>query len=874
MNENHLNQYRVIAQLGRGGMSDVYLAASYGTGGFAKLLVLKVLGPQLAREPQFLAMFRDEARLAARLNHPNVVQTYEVGESGGRHFIAMEYLEGQSLNRIVERLGPSGRVTPALALRVVIDALGGLHYAHELHDYSGAPLGVVHRDITPQNLFVTYEGQTKVVDFGIAKATDSTTETTVGTVKGKVAYMAPEQARGEIVDRRADVFSMGVVLWELLSGRRFWEGLTDVALIGKLVSGAFPQLRQAVPEIHPALEKACMRALASRPEERPQTAAEMQAELESALEQLKDTMSQRRLGELLRTSFAEERGQVSAVVGRQLERLARQTPSGETPPGGLRLPALAGDMPILGEGSTVHDAVTRLHTGLTQPTNAAARSYDGAPLSTGTGQVAGVRPAGAATRGLWIGGMLAVGAAGLALGVTRPWEPRAAAAQAPLEAEEVARPAAAGRAPERPAATATHDCKAARKPLIEITGELSNDATLTCDREYLIRFTATVTPGTTLTIEPGTTLRGDAETRGVLLVQPGGRLMAEGTPELPIVFTSDRPVGQRKAGDWGGIVVLGQAPINLRDGQGNPTSGRVEGLSVGGEYGGTNPEDSSGVLRYLRIEFGGTEIAPNNEVNGLTLAGVGRGTRVDHIQVRHTADDCFEFFGGTVDARHLICVHPDDDAFDWDYGYTGRLQFLVAQSTPEPKEGAHGFEGDNDPGSSTNTPISSPTIYNATLCGKNRALDNKEHYGVLLRRGTHGRLRNLLVTGFGAALDVQDGTTRPNFAASTLFNNGVPAFAEVATARRTDSLLFDDDKGFDELLYLNNPGLKISSQAPELSGCFDADRPNFKPREAIVTNAAAPDDDGFFDTRATYVGAFRDRDDSWDRGNWVAWDRP
>jgi len=870
--ENVLNQYRVIAKLGRGGMADVFLAAAQGPGGFSKLLVLKVLQDSLSQSPDFVAMFRDEARLAARLNHPNVVQTYEVGESDGRHFMAMEYLEGQSLSRIMEVLGRQGGLTPALGLRVVIDALAGLQYAHELPDFRGAPLGIVHRDITPQNVFVTYEGQVKVVDFGIAKANDSTTETIVGTVKGKVAYMAPEQARGEAVDRRADVFGAAVVLWELLAGRRLWDGLTDIAVIGRLVQGDVPDLGALRPELPPGLTGACMRALSPKPEDRPQSAAEFQRDLEAQYENLETRLSQRRIGELVRESFTNERAQVHAVVQKQLERLARTTPTGETPPQGFRLAqAGVGDMPILGEGSAVHEAVTALHTGLTGPRSSApARTFAGTsepvPVS---------RPPGA-KRG-WLLGLAAVALVGLgvAVGPLRAWlAPPAPPERAQSSFPEL--PAARHAATATAAQLRPERCNAKNKPLVELTGEIGEDATLDCTRDYLIRFTASVAPGVTLTIEPGTTLHGDAETRGVLLVQPGARLMAEGTRDAPIVFTSDRPEGQRKAGDWGGLIVLGLAPINLRDAAGKPTTGRVEGLNNGGEYGGSNPQDSSGVISFVRIEYSGTEIAPNNEVNGLTLAGVGRGTRIHHVQVRHTADDCFEFFGGTVDARHLICQHPDDDAFDWDYGYTGRLQFLVAQSSPEPKEGSHGFEGDNDPRSSQNEPISAPTIYNVTLCGKNRTMEAKEHYGALLRRGTRGRIRNAIFTGFGAGLDVQDAVTKPNIAASIFFGNLVYnlGYPESAEYKRTERLLYDDDQGFDEVLYLTNPGLRISERDPGLGGCFEGERPNFKPRAALIENAAEPDADGFFDTRAVFVGAFRDQSDDWDQGDWVSWAAP
>src|SRR5689334_3257328 len=190
---NSLGKYRLIAELGHGGMAEVYLAVVRGPAGFNKLVVVKQIRPQLAEDPEFLAMFLDEARLAARLSHPNVVQTNEVGQEGERHFLAMEYLDGQPLSRINQRLGPKGGLPLVMHLRVIADLLGGLHYAHELSDYDGTPLGVVHRDVTPHNIFITYDGVVKVVDFGIAKARDALTLTKVGIIKGKIAYMAPEQ---------------------------------------------------------------------------------------------------------------------------------------------------------------------------------------------------------------------------------------------------------------------------------------------------------------------------------------------------------------------------------------------------------------------------------------------------------------------------------------------------------------------------------------------------------------------------------------------------------------------------------------------------------------------------------------------------------
>src|SRR5262245_17105669 len=218
------SRYHPIAELGQGGMADVLLAMMQGAAGFRKLVVLKRLRPNLADDAELLAMFSDEARLAARLNHPNVVQTYEVGYDAGRHFIAMEWLDGQPLHRLLKAAWAYDALPLDVHLFILCEALRGLHYAHELQDFDGTRLEVVHRDVSPQNVFLTYEGQVKLVDFGVAKAHARSTDTQVGVVKGKVAYMAPEQALGCPVDRRADVFSVGVMLWEAVARRRLWRG--------------------------------------------------------------------------------------------------------------------------------------------------------------------------------------------------------------------------------------------------------------------------------------------------------------------------------------------------------------------------------------------------------------------------------------------------------------------------------------------------------------------------------------------------------------------------------------------------------------------------------------------------------------------------
>src|SRR5580692_2855373 len=237
-----VGKYQLLAVLGRGGMADVFLALSRGPMGFSKLVVLKRLRRALADDKGFRNMFLDEARLAARLNHPNVVHTHEVGEDKGNYFIAMEYLEGQSLNKVIHELSKRGETLPELVCaRIISDALAGLHYAHELKDFDGTPLDIIHRDVSPHNVFVTYDGQVKLVDFGIAKAALSQVQTEVGVLKGKVAYMAPEQAMGTDVDGRADIFAMGIVLWELLAQERLMTGESAAATLLRLLQQPIPR---------------------------------------------------------------------------------------------------------------------------------------------------------------------------------------------------------------------------------------------------------------------------------------------------------------------------------------------------------------------------------------------------------------------------------------------------------------------------------------------------------------------------------------------------------------------------------------------------------------------------------------------------------
>lgn len=318
-----VGRYRILSELGRGGMATVYLAVTHGPGGVHKLVVLKALLPELAAEPGALTMFLDEARLAAQLNHANVVQTYEVGTEGDRHVIVMEYLEGQALSTILRRGQAIGQPLPiAMHLRIISAVLEGLQYAHELSAYDGSPLTLVHRDVSPQNVFVTYDGQVKVLDFGIAKASSSSTNTATGVVKGKIAYMAPEQMVAEGVDRRADVYSVGCMLWALATGRKLWKDTSDVQILRAVLHGEVAPPRSVNPECDEELDRIVMKALAAHREHRYQSALELQDDLERYCDARAIPTRQKQIGEYVAGLFSNTRAELKALVERQLHLVA------------------------------------------------------------------------------------------------------------------------------------------------------------------------------------------------------------------------------------------------------------------------------------------------------------------------------------------------------------------------------------------------------------------------------------------------------------------------------------------------------------------------------------------------------------------------
>jgi eukaryotic-like serine/threonine-protein kinase len=332
-------KYQLIADLGQGGMADVFLAVAKGPVGFNKLVVIKRLRSHLADDAEFVGMFLDEARLAARLNHPNIVGTYEVGEVDNQFYIAMEYLEGQPLTRMRRRVKRSNGLDWSLEAeaRVLAEVLSGLQYAHELSDYDGTALGIVHRDVTPSNVFVSYEGVAKILDFGIAKAQGRTTETKTGVVKGKTSYMPPEQVMGLDVDRRADIFSVGVMLWEAAAGRRLWQDVDDLVIVTKLIAGDVPSSPRAVnPEVPEPIDSICRRALSAAPEDRYETALDMRTAIEEFVDGCSRKVSGREVGRAVSSAFAQERAQIKTILEGQLSALGDSSASLR----GISLPAI------------------------------------------------------------------------------------------------------------------------------------------------------------------------------------------------------------------------------------------------------------------------------------------------------------------------------------------------------------------------------------------------------------------------------------------------------------------------------------------------------------------------------------------------------
>jgi len=325
-----IGRYEILTLLGEGGMARVYLAVSRGPVGFNKLVVVKQVRPELAWDRDFITMFFDEARIAARLNHPNVVSTYEVVEEAGQYLLAMEYLEGQTLGEILSRLGRA-QMPLDQHIWIICQVLAGLNYGHELVDYDGSPLGIVHRDVSPSNVFVTYNGEVKLLDFGIAKAAGAASATQKGTVKGKIGYGAPEQFLARPVDARADIYAVGVMLWEALAGKRRKQADTPAAAYEARVAGTEPKIRDVRPDVPTRLADICDRATAVEPAARFGSALQFQRALERYLESRPRQVGQRDLATLINYHFKNERQQMRYRIETQLSGSLSGTQSGVVP---------------------------------------------------------------------------------------------------------------------------------------------------------------------------------------------------------------------------------------------------------------------------------------------------------------------------------------------------------------------------------------------------------------------------------------------------------------------------------------------------------------------------------------------------------------
>lgn len=407
---------------------------------------------------------------------------------------------------------------------------------------------------------------------------------------------------------------------------------------------------------------------------------------------------------------------------------------------------------------------------------------------------------------------------------------------------------------------------------VNVTADITADTTWTKDKLYVLKQLTYVASGT-LTIQPGTVIAGDSAS--ALIVSRGAKLVASGTATEPIVFTSSLPAGQRGSpqGDWGGLVFLGRATINTMGGENN-----AEGLAdePRNRYGGNDDAYDCGTLKYVRIEFAGRPLSANNELNGLTLNACGSATTVDFVQVHRGVDDGVELFGGTVNLKHLVITGSDDDGLDWDKGWRGKAQFIVAAQIPG--RGNHGIEADNDASNADLMPRSSPTLYNVTLVGRNpdTAASEGPSRGLILRAGTAGKLANLLVTNFTDKGVMVDGNPSKaqwtqgalSVSHSVFFQNPAMGVTDYVSSPRPDGGVTDNM--FDEPTELSAPSLNNRLDLdPKLAAATNVTAPSFKPLSdsPVLMGGAVPPSDGFFDSSANFVGAIGA--DDWTAG-WTA----
>ena len=374
--------------------------------------------------------------------------------------------------------------------------------------------------------------------------------------------------------------------------------------------------------------------------------------------------------------------------------------------------------------------------------------------------------------------------------------------------------------------------------VVMVSGTITSDTTWTPGNVYVLNGTVFV-ENAALTIEAGTRIVGNGSTIGTLVIAQTGQIFANGRADAPIVFTSDQPAGSRGRADWGGLIINGDAPLNVPGGQ-------AFGEGDTGIYGGSNPDDSSGVVRYVRVEYAGIEFSPDNELNGIAFQGVGRGTLVEFVQVHFNKDDGLEFFGGTVDVKYAVVTGIGDDSFDWTEGWQGRGQFWIAQQHGDDAD--QGFESDNNAENNDLTPRSNPTIYNFTLIGDpdfDQGAESDE--GMLIREGTAATLKNGVILGFKEVGFNIDGDSTFSVAQqgglvleNLVFFNNNPNFAPDGT----------------DAFATSNPTIYVRD--PMLRGPYDLTSPDFRPlSESPLVNGelaiSLPPNDGFFEP-ARFIG--------------------
>lgn len=391
-----------------------------------------------------------------------------------------------------------------------------------------------------------------------------------------------------------------------------------------------------------------------------------------------------------------------------------------------------------------------------------------------------------------------------------------------------------------------------------LQGTITANRSLAADSTYLLRGFVRIASGATLTIPAGTMLYGEFNSQGSLIVLPGGKIIAQGTPSKPIIFSSQFAMEGAsqppQRGDWGGVIILGKAPINVAGG-----TAAIEG--PGDTYGGTDPEDNSGILSYIHIKYAGIAFSPNNEINGLTFGGVGRGTQVDHIQVSYANDDSYEWFGGNVNCKYLIAYRGLDDDFDTDFGFSGKLQFLLGVRDPEVADvsGSNGFESDNDGTGSTNAPRTSPTWWNVTLIGPkaNNATVVNSNYkrGMHLRRSSQNKINNALVMGWPTGLLIDGANTIADAQNGSMYVKNSILSGMATNFDATDATFKTNMPAW---FAANNGRTFADNYEIKLSEPFNLNNPNAMPLSGspIAVGGATPPDDDFFDKTATFTGAF------------------